>query len=255
MAGILNYLRSKIVLPVYLSLFILSTPHISPSVYSNPFQERQLLEQRALEFQKDRIRLVKENAENFRKRKIKELMPESSEYLNLLFDSCREYDFKPEEMAATFDTESEWNTYAISPSGAAGIPQLMPQTAHDLGLRPIFKYNEFIENERRYSDGKITRNERDRFRNDYADELISLRDKRLDARFNPRKSIPAGANYYNELRKKYDNSQMASAAYNAGPYAVDKWMDNGWKGNYRTIPFDQTRRYVKNVNLKLEALM
>jgi soluble lytic murein transglycosylase len=47
------------------------------------------------------------------------------------------------------------------------------------------------------------------------------------------------------------NRALATAAYNAGPHRVDRWIKSSialpidvW---IETIPYDETRRYVKNV--------
>src|SRR4029453_9654901 len=59
--------------------------------------------------------------------------------------------------------------------------------------------------------------------------------------FNPSENIRAGVRYLRLLLDKYnDNEQLALAAYNAGPTAVDKY------GN-KIPPYKETRNYVQRI--------
>lgn len=49
-----------------------------------------------------------------------------------------------ELVEAIIDEESDWNPYAVSSKGAAGLMQLMPQTALRFGVRNRFRLNENI---------------------------------------------------------------------------------------------------------------
>ena len=101
---------------------------------------------------------------------------------------------------------------ARSPAGAKGLMQLMPNTAKSL------------------KKGKINRNEL------------------LDADSN----IQLGTRYLKKLLDRNSGNQiLATAAYNAGPYRVKSWLKNLkaipadiW---IETIPFKETRNYVKSV--------
>jgi len=64
-------------------------------------------------------------------------------------------------------------------------------------------------------------------------------------------NIQLGAGYLKEVLTRYGNHQaLATAAYNAGPNRVTSWVPQGgldadiW---VETIPFNETRDYVKNV--------
>jgi soluble lytic murein transglycosylase-like protein len=50
-----------------------------------------------------------------------------------------------ELIEAIIDEESGWNPYAVSSKGAAGIMQLMPQTAIRFGVRNRFRANENVQ--------------------------------------------------------------------------------------------------------------
>lgn len=69
---------------------------------------------------------------------------------------------------------------------------------------------------------------------------------------NPETNIRLGSSYLGQMAARYSGNQvLATAAYNAGPHRVDRWLpDDGnidariWIEN---IPFNETRKYVKRV--------
>ena len=112
--------------------------------------------------------------------------------------------------------ESSFMTDAHSPAGAKGLMQLMPNTAKNL-VR---------------SRKKVKVNSR---------YLLSADN-----------NIRLGTKYLKILLKKNKGNQvLATAAYNAGPYRISRWLKNAkalpadiW---IETIPFKETRNYVKSV--------
>ena len=113
--------------------------------------------------------------------------------------------------------ESRFITNARSSVGAAGLMQVMPNTARYVA-RKIRLAN--------YSHGKIDSTET---------------------------NILLGVNYLNMVLNDMDGSwPLASAAYNAGPRRVKNWREalpRDVEGAIfaEAIPFDETRNYVKNV--------
>jgi soluble lytic murein transglycosylase len=103
-------------------------------------------------------------------------------------------------------------TAAYSSAGANGLMQLMPKTA-----------------------GKLNKG---------AASIKHLQ--------NSDNNIRLGTKYLRILLDKNDNNQvLATASYNAGPYRVKSWLKNTkalpadiW---IETIPFKETRNYVKSV--------
>ncbi len=108
--------------------------------------------------------------------------------------------------------ESSFMTDARSSVGAKGLMQLMPKTAKQL------------------KRGSVSR-------------------KYL---YNAENNIKLGTKYLRKLLDKNKGNQvLATASYNAGPYRVKRWLKNSkampadiW---IETIPFKETRNYVKSV--------
>lgn len=114
--------------------------------------------------------------------------------------------------------ESAWNPQARSSAGATGLMQVMPKTAeHTVKQAGISGY---------VSSAQLT---------------------------NPIKNIEIGTAYLDSVYQRFNQNRiLASAAYNAGPARVDRWLSdtNGQLDAIafvESIPFAETRGYVKNV--------
>lgn len=114
--------------------------------------------------------------------------------------------------------ESAWNPKVRSPVGASGLMQIMPATAaHTVKMYGIPGYS----------------------------GVSQLLD--------PDMNINIGTSYLEYVYGMFDNNRiLASAAYNAGPGRVRTWLGNS-AGRIdavafvESIPFSETRGYVKNV--------
>jgi len=114
--------------------------------------------------------------------------------------------------------ESAWNPEARSPVGAAGLMQVMPATAqHTVQMFNLPGYT---------SPSQL---------------------------MDPNTNIMIGTNYLEYVYQQFGRNRiLASAAYNAGPSRVNTWLGNS-AGQIdavafiESIPFSETRRYVKNV--------
>ncbi len=112
--------------------------------------------------------------------------------------------------------ESALYPKAKSHVGARGLMQLMPATAKYTAKKIGFKY------------------------------------QGTHQLYEPEVNVKLGSAYLKELMDQYDGNRIfASAAYNAGPHRVKRWRANSegvamdvW---VETIPFKETRQYVKNV--------
>ena len=106
---------------------------------------------------------------------------------------AREYEIDVALMLAIIYTESNFNPVAVSKNGAAGLMQLMPGAAQDLGL-------------------KVPQ---------YQNKRKPKLDPNIDERFDPNKNLHAGLTYFKMLYEKYlNNLTLALGAYNVGPGKV-----------------------------------
>ena len=132
-------------------------------------------------------------------------------------DASQTYGVNVDEIMAIARRESAFHAYARSPVGARGLMQLMPKTAKQTARKNKLNY------------------------------------KKTYNLYDPELNIQLGSAYYAELLKKFDNNRvLATAAYNAGPHRVERWLRNT-KNNIdvmafiESIPFKETREYVQAV--------
>lgn len=132
-------------------------------------------------------------------------------------EQAKKYDLEETYLYAITRRESSFDINARSPVGARGYMQLMPRTAQEVAR-------------------KIGLSE--------SEKNLDLKDGSIN--------IQLGSAYFNSLLKRYDgNRVLATAAYNAGPHRVNKWVNadkelamDSW---VESIPFYETRTYVKNI--------
>jgi soluble lytic murein transglycosylase len=113
-------------------------------------------------------------------------------------------------------SESALAEDAVSPAGARGLMQVTPGTARQLAQRHGLRYSN--------------------------DEQL------LQAEVNVR----FGTAYLRDLLDRYGgNTVLATGAYNAGPNAVDRWLDERPAGEpaiwIETLPYFETRDYIPRV--------
>lgn len=59
--------------------------------------------------------------------------------------AARAYNLNPELIDSVIQVESNYNPYAISPKGAQGLMQLMPETARRFGVKNVFDPKDNVE--------------------------------------------------------------------------------------------------------------
>lgn len=123
-------------------------------------------------------------------------------YAALIQKYAKEQNVSPTLISQIIHQESRGNPDAVSPKGAQGLMQLMPDLSNKFNIDP----------------------------------------------FDPESNIKVGTRYFAEMLKKYGQVDLALAAYNAGPGAVDKYDG--------IPPFNETQNYVSTILAgvtKLEA--
>ena len=137
-------------------------------------------------------------------------------YRPIVTGHARNYHLDPALLAAVIDAESKFNADAKSSSGAIGLMQLLPDTAHGIAL---------------HTGGG----------NFHPDTDLLVPD--LNVRY--------GCWYLQHLQQKYaayqNSTELALAAYNAGQANVDRWIAQTPAGGTVKIPFPETRDYVADV--------
>jgi len=121
----------------------------------------------------------------------------------------------PEQLVWVAEVESSFNPEARSPVGAAGLFQLMPETAKSLGLR-------------RWP---------------------------FDQRYEPEPSAQAAARYLKHLYDRFGNWQLALAAYNAGEGKVHGLLERSQTRSFDGIATElpaETQMFVPKVEATIQ---
>lgn len=125
--------------------------------------------------------------------------------------------------------ESRFNPNAVSPRGAVGLMQIIPSTAKYITKMPL------VETSYASASG--------------ATPALHIGSNLRD----PHTNIRVGQKYIQYLKQQPyigNNLIYILAAYNAGPGALEQWKKRSSKDPIRfinSIPYDETREYVKKV--------
>lgn len=137
-------------------------------------------------------------------------------YASIVHQAALANEVDPLLVVALMRTESHFDPSAVSPRGARGLMQVMPDTAV------------------------------------WVAEQLPLPTYTIEQIHDPATNIALGTWYIRFLLGLFDqNTPLAIAAYNAGPGTVQRWLDDGvWSGSLQkvdAIPYDETRQYVQKV--------
>jgi soluble lytic murein transglycosylase len=137
-------------------------------------------------------------------------------YKSLFEESSTQASISPTWAYGIARSESLFMRDIRSSAGAVGLMQLMPSTGRQLARSLRLPYSG------------------------------------LKTLTNPESNIRLGTRYLGEMAERYGgNPVLATAAYNAGPHRVDRWLPENGTLDARvwieTIPFNETRNYVKRV--------
>lgn len=144
-------------------------------------------------------------------------------YPDIVMQMSMEYDVDPCLVAAVIHCESSNNKDAVSPVGAMGLMQIMPDT------------------------GK------------WIAEKIEIEGFAQEQLFEPETNIRFGCWYLSYLSEKFHgNRTSVLAAYNGGPGNVEKWLNDerySEGGQLTDIPFPETERYIEKVQRAYEKYL
>lgn len=137
-------------------------------------------------------------------------------YMDLINIHSENSRLDPYLIAAIVSVESSFQPNAVSPKGAVGLMQVMPNT----GM--------------------------------WAATHLGLHEFETDQLFEPDINICIGVWCLTRLIREFDsNIPVALASYNGGEANVRQWISNGtWSGSVddiEHIPFPETRKYVQKV--------
>jgi len=137
-------------------------------------------------------------------------------YWNEIRETATQLQLDPFLLLGVIRQESAFNTHAVSRADARGLMQILPSTGRELfqraGMGPF----------------------------------------QVDVLFNPRVNVRLGAQYLQRLSgAQQGNVILTLAAYNAGPTRVKRWLQEinraDWDEFIESLPFGETRAYIKNV--------
>jgi len=136
------------------------------------------------------------------------------EYTEYVKKYANEYNVDEYLIYAIIKAESNFEPNAESHRGAKGLMQLMYSTAEDISKRIGIELNE--------------------------DNILE-----------PGININLGTKYISMLIQKYNNINLALAAYNAGSGNVDGWIEKGTLksdgSDIENVPFTETNNYVRKI--------
>ena len=144
-------------------------------------------------------------------------------YPDIVMEMAKEYNVDPYLVAAVIHCESSNNKDAVSPVGAMGLMQIMPDTG-----------------------GWIA-------------EKIEMESFTREQLFDPQTNIRFGCWYLSYLSDKLGgNRTSVLAAFNGGPGNVEKWLNDerySAEGQLTDIPFPETERYIEKVQRAYEKYL
>lgn len=136
------------------------------------------------------------------------------EYTEYVKKYANEYNVDEYLIYAIIKAESNFEPNAESHRGAKGLMQLMYSTAEDISKRIGIELNE--------------------------NNILE-----------PDININLGTKYISMLIQKYNNTNLALAAYNAGSGNVDGWIEKGTLksdgSDIENVPFTETNNYVRKI--------
>jgi len=133
----------------------------------------------------------------------------------VILEESRRRDLEPMLVVAVIEVESRFQDSAISPMGARGLMQIMPDTG-------------------KYLTDTVGR--------EFGVHPVAFRPESLD---DPVLNIRMGVYYLHNLKKQFRNLNLALIAYNAGPADLQNRLENNQEisQDFATVVLDTYKRY------------
>lgn len=141
---------------------------------------------------------------------------------------AEEYNVNENLIYAVIKAESDFDENAVSNKNALGLMQIMEDTAKDIAKKNNIKVDE----------------------NNARQDILDINN-----------NINIGTKYLATLLEKYQNTELALAAYNAGTGNVDNWIEKKILkedgSNIENIPYKETNNYVRIIlqNYKIYKML
>ena len=139
-------------------------------------------------------------------------------YKEIVSVYAEKYNVNENIIFSVIKAESNFKNDAVSHKEALGLMQIMEETAKDVAI----KYDINID------------------LNNAEQEILNVQN-----------NINIGTKYLSVLIEKYQNIELAVAAYNAGTGTVDKWIEKGTikedGSDIENIPYKETNNYVRKI--------
>lgn len=139
-------------------------------------------------------------------------------YKEIVFVYADKYNVDENIIFSVIKAESNFKNNAISHKKALGLMQIMEETAKDVAIKYDININ--LDNAQQ--------------------EILNVQN-----------NINIGTKYLSVLLEKYQNIELAVAAYNAGTGTVDNWIDKGIiqadGSDIENIPYKETNNYVRKI--------
>ncbi len=152
----------------------------------------------------------------FRNNFLKILYPKTYQEAVLIYHE--KYKIEENLIFAVIKAESDFDKNAVSSRNAIGLMQIMEETAKDVARKNQIELNA----------------------DNVKDELSDVY-----------KNIEIGTCYLATLMERYQNKELALAAYNAGIGTVDGWIEKGMiqkdGSDIEKIPYKETNNYVRKI--------
>jgi soluble lytic murein transglycosylase len=139
-------------------------------------------------------------------------------YEEIVQKYSKEYNIEENLIYAVIKAESNFKENAKSNKSAIGLMQIVPETAEDIARK-----------------------------NQINMDFENIEEELQNAEIN----INIGTKYLQILLERYENKEIALAAYNAGIGTVDNWIEKGIIKSDGTdvenIPYTETNNYVRKI--------